>query len=90
MRVGSVSNRGSSTPTGFEHRQSREPLCRDRGPLPRRHPTLRSEAPLIRGDVFFWQSLEPAGIIIAIPLAFAFTLLLERFITGFTMGAVKG
>jgi multiple sugar transport system permease protein len=45
---------------------------------------------LIRGDVFFWQSLEAAGIIIAIPLAFAFTLLLERFITGFTMGAVKG
>jgi multiple sugar transport system permease protein len=45
---------------------------------------------LIRGDVFFWQSLEAAGVIIAIPLAFAFTLLLERFISGFTMGAVKG
>jgi hypothetical protein len=27
---------------------------------------------------------------VAVPIAFAFNLLLERFITGFTMGAVKG
>jgi len=45
---------------------------------------------LIRGDVFFWQSLQAAGILIAVPIAFAFNLMLERFITGFTMGAVKG
>ena len=45
---------------------------------------------LIRGDVFFWQSLQAAAIIVALPLAFVFNLLLERFITGFTMGAVKG
>ena len=45
---------------------------------------------LIRGDVFFWQSLQAASIIVAVPLAFVFNLLLERFITGFTMGAVKG
>lgn len=45
---------------------------------------------LIRGDVFFWQSLQAASIIVAIPIAFVFNLLLERFITGFTMGAVKG
>jgi multiple sugar transport system permease protein len=45
---------------------------------------------LIRGDVFFWQSLQAAAILIAVPIAFAFNLLLERFITGFTMGAVKG
>jgi multiple sugar transport system permease protein len=44
---------------------------------------------LIRGDVFFWQSLQAAAIITAIPIAFAFNLLLERFISGFTMGAVK-
>jgi multiple sugar transport system permease protein len=44
---------------------------------------------LIRGDVFFWQSLQAAGILVAVPIAFAFNLLLERFITGFTMGAVK-
>jgi len=45
---------------------------------------------LIRGDVFFWQSLQAAAILVAIPIAFVFNLLLERFITGFTMGAVKG
>lgn len=45
---------------------------------------------LIRGDVFFWQSLQAANIVIAIPIAFAFNLFLARFISGFTMGAVKG
>lgn len=44
---------------------------------------------LIRGDVFFWQSLQAAAVITAVPIAFAFNLLLERFIAGFTMGAVK-
>ena len=44
---------------------------------------------LIRGDVFFWQSLQAAAILVAVPIAFVFNLLLERFITGFTMGAVK-
>jgi multiple sugar transport system permease protein len=45
---------------------------------------------LIRGDVFFWQSLQAATIVVAVPIAFAFNLLLERFVAGFTMGAVKG
>jgi multiple sugar transport system permease protein len=45
---------------------------------------------LIRGDVFFWQSLQAASIVVAVPIAFLFNLLLERFIAGFTMGAVKG
>jgi multiple sugar transport system permease protein len=45
---------------------------------------------LIRGDVFFWQSLQAAAILVAVPIAFVFNLLLERFITGFTMGALKG
>jgi multiple sugar transport system permease protein len=44
---------------------------------------------LVRGDIFFWQSLQAAGVLVAIPIAFVFNLLLERFITGFTMGAVK-
>ena len=30
------------------------------------------------------------AIFVAVPIAFAFNLMLERFITGFTMGAVKG
>ncbi len=45
---------------------------------------------LIRGDVFFWQSLQAASIVVAIPIALVFNLLLKRFVTGFTMGAVKG
>lgn len=44
---------------------------------------------LVRGDIFFWQSLQAAAVLVAIPIAFVFNLLLERFITGFTMGAVK-
>jgi multiple sugar transport system permease protein len=45
---------------------------------------------LVRGDVFFWQSLQAAGLLVALPIAFVFNLLLDRFISGFTMGAVKG
>jgi multiple sugar transport system permease protein len=45
---------------------------------------------LVRGDVFFWQSLQAATVLVAVPIAFVFNLFLERFITGFTMGAVKG
>lgn len=44
---------------------------------------------LIRGDVFFWQSLQAAAVLVAVPIAFVFNLLLERFITGFTQGSVK-
>ncbi|HZI96950.1 MAG TPA: carbohydrate ABC transporter permease [Actinomycetales bacterium] len=45
---------------------------------------------LIRGDVFFWQSLQAATVLVAVPIAFVFNLFLDRFITGFTLGAVKG
>ena len=45
---------------------------------------------LIRGDVFFWQSLQAATVIVAVTIAFAFNLFLGRIISGFTMGAVKG
>jgi multiple sugar transport system permease protein len=45
---------------------------------------------LIRGDVFFWQSLQAATVLITIPIALVFNALLERLIIGFTMGAVKG
>jgi len=44
---------------------------------------------LVRGDIFFWQSLQAASVLVAVPIAFVFNLMLERFITGFTMGAVK-
>jgi len=45
---------------------------------------------LVRGDVFFWQSLEAATVLVALPVALVFNLFLSRFIAGFTMGAVKG
>jgi multiple sugar transport system permease protein len=45
---------------------------------------------LIRGDVFFWQSLQAANVLVAVPIAFVFNMFLARFITGFTAGAVKG
>jgi len=40
--------------------------------------------------VFFWQSLQAATVLVAFPIAFVFNLFLDRFISGFTMGAVKG
>jgi len=45
---------------------------------------------LIRGDVFFWQSLQAATVVVAVPIAIVFNLFLDRFIAGFTQGAVKG
>ncbi|MGQ0716390.1 MAG: carbohydrate ABC transporter permease [Pseudonocardiales bacterium] len=45
---------------------------------------------LVRGDVFFWQSLQAATVLVAVPIAVVFNLFLNRFISGFTQGAVKG
>lgn len=45
---------------------------------------------LIRGDVFFWQSLLAAAVIVALPVGFVYNLFLDRLVAGFTMGAVKG
>ncbi len=45
---------------------------------------------LVRGDVFFWQSLLAAAVIIAIPVAIVYNFFLDRLVAGFTMGAVKG
>jgi multiple sugar transport system permease protein len=45
---------------------------------------------LIRGDVFFWQSLMAAAALVAIPVALLYNYFLDRFIAGFTLGAVKG
>jgi multiple sugar transport system permease protein len=45
---------------------------------------------LIRGDVFYWQSLMASALIVAIPVALLYNVFLNRFIRGFTMGAVKG
>jgi multiple sugar transport system permease protein len=45
---------------------------------------------LIRGDVFQWQSLQAATVLVAVPIALVFNFFLNKFISGFTMGAVKG
>ncbi len=45
---------------------------------------------LIRGDVFFWQSLVAAAVIVAIPVGLLYNLFLDRLVEGFTMGAIKG
>jgi multiple sugar transport system permease protein len=45
---------------------------------------------LVRGDVFFWQSLQASAVLVAVPIALVFNLFLDRFIAGFTQGAVKG
>jgi multiple sugar transport system permease protein len=45
---------------------------------------------LVLGDVFHWQELQAAALLVALPIAFVFNLLLDRFVSGFTMGAVKG
>ena len=45
---------------------------------------------LVRGDIFFWQSLQAAILLVAVPVALVFNAFLDRFVAGFTMGAVKG
>ncbi|HET7387449.1 MAG TPA: carbohydrate ABC transporter permease [Nocardioidaceae bacterium] len=45
---------------------------------------------LIKGDVLYWQSLMASAVIVAIPIALLYNLFLNKFIQGFTLGAVKG
>ena len=45
---------------------------------------------LVRGDVFYWQSLMAAAAIVAFPVGFIYNIFLDRLVAGFTMGAVKG
>ena len=45
---------------------------------------------LIRGDAYFWQSLMAAAAVIALPVAFIYNMFLDKFVKGFTVGAVKG
>jgi len=45
---------------------------------------------LVRGDVYHWGSLMAAALFTSIPLAVIYNLFIDRFIQGFTLGAVKG
>jgi len=44
---------------------------------------------LVRGDVYYWGSLMAACLIASIPIAIFYNRFLDRFISGFTVGAVK-
>ena len=44
---------------------------------------------LVRGDVYYWGSLMAACLITALPIGILYNVFLDRFIEGFTVGAVK-
>lgn len=44
---------------------------------------------LVRGDVYFWGSLMGACFIASVPIAILYNLFVDRFIAGFTVGAIK-
>ena len=44
---------------------------------------------LIRGDVYYWGSLMAACLVTSIPIAVVYNFFLDRFIAGFTVGAIK-
>ena len=44
---------------------------------------------VVRGDVYFWGSLMGACLIASLPVAVLYNFFVSRFITGFTVGAIK-
>lgn len=44
---------------------------------------------LVRGDVYFWGALMAACLIASLPIALLYNVFLDRFIAGFTVGAIK-
>src|SRR5262245_7955608 len=44
---------------------------------------------LVRGDVYFWGSLMGACFLASVPIAILYNFFVDRFIAGFTVGAVK-
>ncbi len=55
------------------------------------HKTVSIGVPteLVRGDVFQWGPLMAGALIASVPIAVVYTFFLDRFIAGFTMGAIK-
>jgi len=41
---------------------------------------------LIRGDIFYWGSLMAGGLIVGVPIAILYALVLDEFIQGLTGG----
>jgi multiple sugar transport system permease protein len=44
---------------------------------------------LVRGDVYFWGSMMAACLIASVPIAIIYNVFVDRFVAGFTVGAVK-
>jgi multiple sugar transport system permease protein len=44
---------------------------------------------LVRGDVYFWGSLMGGCFIASVPIAILYNFFVDRFIAGFTVGAIK-
>lgn len=44
---------------------------------------------LVRGDVYFWGSLMAGCFIASVPIAIVYNCFVDRFIAGFTVGAIK-
>jgi len=44
---------------------------------------------LVRGDVYFWGSLMAGCFIASVPIAVLYNVFVDRFIAGFTVGAIK-
>ncbi len=45
---------------------------------------------LVRGDVYFWGALMGACFIASVPIAIIYNFFVDKFIAGFTVGAIKG
>jgi multiple sugar transport system permease protein len=44
---------------------------------------------LVRGDVYFWGSLMAGCFIASVPVAIVYNFFVDRFVAGFTVGAIK-
>jgi multiple sugar transport system permease protein len=44
---------------------------------------------LVHGDVYFWGSLMAGCFIASVPIAIVYNIFVDRFIAGFTVGAIK-
>ena len=53
-------------------------------PMDQKVVTVGLPTMLIRGDVYFWGSLMAGGLLVGVPVALLFTLVLDRFIEGLT------
>jgi multiple sugar transport system permease protein len=51
--------------------------------------TLGVATDLVRGDIFYWGELMAGALIASVPVAIAYNVFLDRFISGITGGAVK-